>query len=389
MLYAGGRLQNVTGDSVYDLDVTMDAGTLEILNGSLRFDRNTYLGPFATASFSGNRIAVAGMFENAGAEMTGGELVVQDTSLFMMTEGLLDLDTLDIEEGGTFGMTGGRLVADQVFGDLDIAGGTVVPHQDSGILNVAGDFRLRPSAKLEVELNGQVAGWQHAKLMAVGDVVLSGELELTNLGAGTFAAGEEYTIVVGNSVSGEFEGLADGDVVGNSQGLDFFIQYASDSVSIITAEETPKGIQLVGDVLHVNGTNNADGITVVQGAAHVSVTLNDCPAELFAGVNEVVIEGLAGDDIITAVVPGVIIYGGTGNDRITVNGSGPSQIFGEAGNDIILGSAGPDHIEGGEGDDDINGRNGADHIDGGAPPIANPGSEYSSRRNWRGYDSGR
>ncbi len=140
--------------------------------------------------------------------------------------------------------------------------------------------------------------------------------------------------------------------------------------------------------IRIEGTDRDDKIIVVRsidanGAALITVTFNDDPAQVFEDSESILIDGKAGDDdiaysgILAATIHGGdgndrilgsetvdLIYGGNGNDLID-GGTGNDAIFGGLGNDTLLGGNGDDAIHGGAGDDLIDGGSNNDHLRGG------------------------
>ena len=127
-------------------------------------------------------------------------------------------------------------------------------------------------------------------------------------------------------------------------------------------------VDLLNGVLTIEGTNQDDVIEVFQLNGNTMARLNDCAEPIAGPINEVVINGRAGDDEISVTLGNnKTIFGGAGDDTITVTGPGVANIFGEDGDDTIVGGSGPDVIRGGAGNDNLMGRGGADWLDAGAP----------------------
>jgi Ca2+-binding RTX toxin-like protein len=107
------------------------------------------------------------------------------------------------------------------------------------------------------------------------------------------------------------------------------------------------------DTVVVNATNAADTITVSSDANGV-VTVSGLAATVtisgFEATDRLVINGLGGDDAITASGLGTAV-------QFTADGG--------AGNDVLVGSAGNDTLSGGAGDDVLIGNGGVDVLDGG------------------------
>jgi Ca2+-binding RTX toxin-like protein len=120
------------------------------------------------------------------------------------------------------------------------------------------------------------------------------------------------------------------------------------------------------DTVNVNGTAGDDRISVSSSGS--SVVVNGLAAQVTikgvdAGIDQLVVNGGAGDDVINASglragLVNLTINGGDGNDTIT----------GSAGNDTVIGGHGNDVASMGAGDDTFvwNPGDGSDTVDGGA-----------------------
>jgi Ca2+-binding RTX toxin-like protein len=100
------------------------------------------------------------------------------------------------------------------------------------------------------------------------------------------------------------------------------------------------------DVVLVFG--DGGGVSVVGLATQINITGFE------AGLDRIVINGLAGDDVIEAsgLAAGTIQLkadGGDGDD-ILVGGAGNDTLLGGAGDDVLLGGGGTDVLDGGPGD---------------------------------------
>ena len=207
------------------------------------------------------------------------------------------------------------------------------------------------------------------------NVTLAGDLEINLLDGFTLDADQSFQIIDFDSngtISGTFAGLPEGAVVLTDNGFDLVISYVGgdgDDVVLTTVVggddgggHEPIG-QLNDGLLTLSGTPDNDTISLTQtGPDQVTLTLNDYPAEIFDGVEDVTVFGLAGDDTINVDFPGATIEGGTGDDEITFTASGGSLILGGDGDDLITGGPGADTIMGGLGSDAIDGMGGADSI---------------------------
>jgi cyclophilin family peptidyl-prolyl cis-trans isomerase len=139
-----------------------------------------------------------------------------------------------------------------------------------------------------------------------------------------------------------------------------------DVVSLTVQSQLPATIS--NGVLTVNGTGGADTMTIdLQNGQYLTSVNGNTQTLSATGVTSVVVNGLAGNDIITlgsGMVNGASVQGGPGDDSIT-GGPGNDTLAGGQGNDTILGAAGDDEIHGGQGDDSLAGGKGNDTILGG------------------------
>ena len=158
---------------------------------------------------------------------------------------------------------------------------------------------------------------------------------------------------------------ADNVVVGDLTGT------AVTQVAInLAAQGTGTGDNQPDNVI-VDGTANADQISIAGSGS--SVTVNGLPAQVRIsgadpGVDTLVINGLAGDDVINAAGLGaghidLTINGGDGNDTITGSG-GNDTVIGGRGNDVALLGAGDDTFiwNPGDGSDTVDGQAGNDTL---------------------------
>jgi Ca2+-binding RTX toxin-like protein len=112
------------------------------------------------------------------------------------------------------------------------------------------------------------------------------------------------------------------------------------------------------DTVTAQGTNSDDVALVFGDASGVSVVglaaqINITGAE--SGNDRLIINGLAGDDVIEAsgVSDGAIqltLDGGAGDD-VLIGGAGNDTLLGGAGDDVLIGGPGADTLDGGDGDD--------------------------------------
>ncbi|MEO8351156.1 MAG: autotransporter-associated beta strand repeat-containing protein [Chthoniobacteraceae bacterium] len=202
----GARLNiagSITGPGGFE---KIDGGTVELLGdsngwtGEIEFTEGTLL-------VSGN---IAGSTVTVNRGILGGEA-----------------GTLG-GEGGTLGGEGGTL------GAVNVNHGTLAPGASIGTLH-SGDVNLSGNANfhLEIESNALTTDL----LASSGTVSLSlATLTVDDLGHAILIAGERFTFITANSVTGTFADLPDGAplMVGESQ---FTIDYTPTSVALVAVPE--------------------------------------------------------------------------------------------------------------------------------------------------------
>jgi hypothetical protein len=105
-------------------------------------------------------------------------------------------------------------------------------------------------------------------------------------------------------------------------------------------------------------------VGVTQTVSSVTGTPADDTIDCSAASPGKTIDGVAGNDTITATQFADTVTGGEGNDTITGLG-GDDTLNGDTGNDTISGGDGNDNITGAEGNDTLSGEGGNDFVDGG------------------------
>jgi Ca2+-binding RTX toxin-like protein len=108
------------------------------------------------------------------------------------------------------------------------------------------------------------------------------------------------------------------------------------------------------DIITIDATNGDDVISVSNNNG--VVTVSGLPAQVmifgFEATDQIVINGLAGNDVITAsglgTAMGFTANGGDGND-VLIGSAGADTLRGEAGDDVLIGGASVDVLDGGPG----------------------------------------
>lgn len=132
-----------------------------------------------------------------------------------------------------FSMTSGVLGGTDIIGRLSAYGGTVSPGNSPGCLYPAGDVAFTADASsLDIEIDGTSACTGYDVLNASGDVALNDAvLDVSVLSNYSSTYGNIFTIVQGNTVSGTFRDLSEGDVI-TIGAMQFRINYTQNSVTL-------------------------------------------------------------------------------------------------------------------------------------------------------------
>ena len=105
-----------------------------------------------------------------------------------------------------------------------------------------GNLSLGSATDTFIELGGLSVG-DYDQLLITGDFNLAGDLFVSLIEGYTLGFNQQYLIGdVGGALFGQFNGLGEGDLVGNYGGRDLFISYASgdgNNISLFTAVPEP------------------------------------------------------------------------------------------------------------------------------------------------------
>jgi Ca2+-binding RTX toxin-like protein len=240
---------------------------------------------------------------------------------------------------------------------------------------------------------------------ATGEAVLNADGTITFTPADDFVGEETITYTVSDGQGGTDTATITFTVTGVNDGPDAVDDEASTNnltpvvIPVLGNDTDPENDDLtvteasvdVGDV-----TINADGTLTYTpeaefgGVATITYTITDGnggfdTATVTVSVNDGIVEGTAGDDLIDAsyvddpegdmidnndeFLPGEgpqddIVLAGDGDDTVLA-GDGDDEIYGEAGDDTLYGNDGDDYLSGGEGNDTIFGGEGDDTLDAG------------------------
>ncbi|MEM7476705.1 MAG: hypothetical protein AAF483_17095 [Planctomycetota bacterium] len=167
---------------------------------------------------------------NAGSMNNAGTFNI-DASMTFTNQGTL-LNTGTINANGFLVNDGGTIAgAGMINGQLEDAG-ILQPGNSAGVLVVTGNL-LKTGGSLEIELGGTFDGGgdnsqtEFDWIEVGGDVELAGILDVTFINGFDISGFMSFEIIdVGGSLTGEFDGLAEGGLVGQFGATDLFITYA-------------------------------------------------------------------------------------------------------------------------------------------------------------------
>jgi len=331
--------QSYTGPVTLSAPVTLTADDISLIgtvdNGgnllTIDVGGTSSAANFAISGAGGLTKDGSGTFSLGGASTYDGATTVADGTLSVA--GSLDMGApVTVQNGGTLAGTGtiGRPISVQ-------SGGTLSPGTSPGALST-GNLTLASGSSFDVEAQApfMTAGTDYDQLDVTGTVDLTGStLSFTATGAPTDS--RLLTLISndgGDAVTGTFAGLPEGATVtsGSFSGTISYIGGDGNDVAIVTQGAWNIVGSAGGDVFVLRRANvgGVDQIQLLDG----SMTVID--SRPLSAVTEVVVDGMAGDDMLT------VDFGG-GNPvpmgGLTFNGGGQATSAGDVLN--ITGNATP------------------------------------------------
>jgi hypothetical protein len=102
-------------------------------------------------------------------------------------------------------------------------------------VSFGGDLVFGGAASLTMELAVNTPGAEHDKVVVDGAVTLAGTLDVSLLSPFTLIPGQTFEIIeVAGALSGMFDGLAEGGLVGNFSGTNLVISYSGGDGNDVT-----------------------------------------------------------------------------------------------------------------------------------------------------------
>jgi T5SS/PEP-CTERM-associated repeat protein len=197
--------------------------------------------------FSGSGGEIRGDVQNgaAGALIVGGGSAATFHDQVVMSSGNMNIDVGAVGQAAFLGSYNGGSTGPgtvQVLGELN-------PGNSPGVVSFGGDLVLGTDTLTRIELGGIELG-TFDQLQIAGDFQVAGLLDVSLINGFSLGFNQEFLIAdVSGIRTGYFQGLNEGDLVGNFGGMDLFISYGADGggdISLFTAVPEPSSLLLVG-----------------------------------------------------------------------------------------------------------------------------------------------
>jgi hypothetical protein len=176
--------------------------------------------------------AITGSGNNARIDVfTGGllnadRLDVRQRGIANLGGGEMRLDLLDISDAQLFSMSDGLLNVLTVNGTLAPVGGVVAPRGEGGVLLINGRYEPRDDAILEIDIVSNTM----SDLVAIdGFATLAGELSVLLDDSYTPGLGDAFDIMIAGGITGRFDTVTLPELTGN---LGWDITYGASAVTL-------------------------------------------------------------------------------------------------------------------------------------------------------------
>lgn len=284
----GELFLDISGDPIFldDFGLRLNSGSIVIQGGTLS---TNFFGPFTPGnldfehgtldlSASGLVVGAAGLLGDAvdidsdsainlSGDATvdaGATLTVAGTlsSASLTNNGVLTLIDTTLDQavvspaGSTIDLIGDVTFNGLVSGAADIFGsgtptfnGGYSPGDSPAAVTIENDLTFGAANILSIELAGLVEG-EFDSLQVGGDVTLDGLLDISLIDPYMLSPGQSYEIIdVEGSLTGEFSGLGEGDLIDSFAGIDLLITYSGgDGNDVTLLSVLPGDFDADGDV---------------------------------------------------------------------------------------------------------------------------------------------
>ena len=200
-----GTLKVAGSDQLGYGNVSLEGGELELSGDATVTNAISSSDDESSIDTGANTVTISGDVSGSS------EINKTGTGTLTLTGALSNSGGLDVNAGtlvanGTGStpvtITAGRLEGSGSIGSL-ISNGTIAPGNSIGTLNVSGTVTLNSDSVLVIEVD---ASGNSDKIIATGAVTAGGSLRVSPEN-GTYADGQQYTIITGSSVSGTFSSV--------------------------------------------------------------------------------------------------------------------------------------------------------------------------------------
>jgi hypothetical protein len=242
----GGLIETGVGELGVANAMSLSSNTTQaVIDGGL--DLGSIMGGIdiigANGGFSPDAQIHANLIGNSDIFINGGDIEFDgDNSMYT---GNLTINGGTVAMNGDniltdIAMSGGQLFGTGPIGNLTVYSGQVHPGNSPGILHIEGDMALSSADILFFELDGTTVGTQYDRINAsdvfINDATISVDPSVI------FTLGTEFVIITGDSISGIFDGLAEGEVF-EAGGQYFEISYLDNQVTLtVVAEPEPSPV---------------------------------------------------------------------------------------------------------------------------------------------------
>jgi len=214
-----GQITLLGGTAIFQQDLTNQASGVILGNGTLRSDFVTI--NEGTMAFSATTNVVGDVMNNAAGTIisTGGTTTFFDD---VLNDGVIRTNKNSFTVYyGSYSGTGVNMGTGTVIMEADVK-----PGSSPGIAAFGGDLAFGPTAGLEIEISGLLAGSEFDQITVAGSLDLDGTLNVSLIDGFTLSLYDEFLIAdVGGALAGQFMGLGEGSLVGNYNGTDLFVSY--------------------------------------------------------------------------------------------------------------------------------------------------------------------
>jgi hypothetical protein len=157
-----------------------------------------------------------------------GTIVVTSNANATFYDDVVNDGTIQVSSGSTAVFLGDFSGANGVSGAGTVfMEGDLRPGNSPAAISFGGDLNLGALAGLSVELGGLVAGAEYDQVIIEGDASLAGALDVSLIDLFTLGMAQTFEILdIAGSRSGMFNGLAEGALVTQLDGVDLFITYS-------------------------------------------------------------------------------------------------------------------------------------------------------------------